>query len=103
MRGDADGSSCARGGRNVGYAMVLVTARYVMAFVLAGTLALLATLPVPRRVHPLALLVGVAIPIGLESIDDRSAGASRSSCRSSARWWPARDPDATHGSCGLSA
>jgi hypothetical protein len=59
----------------LGYAMVLVTARYFMAFVLAGTLVLLATLPVPRRVHPLALLIGVAIPIGLESIDDRSAVA----------------------------
>jgi hypothetical protein len=58
-----------------GYAMVLVTARYVMPFVLAGTLMLLATLPVPRRVHPLALLAGVAIPIGLLSIDDRSAVA----------------------------
>ncbi len=59
----------------LGYAMVLVTARYFMAFALAGTLVLLATLPVPRRVHPLAMLVGVAIPIGLESIDDRSAVA----------------------------
>jgi hypothetical protein len=58
-----------------GYAMVLVTARYVMPFVLAGTLVLLATLPAPRRVHPLALLIGVVIPIGLLSIDDRSAAA----------------------------
>jgi hypothetical protein len=58
-----------------GYAMVLVTARYFMPFVLVGTLVLLATLPVPRRVHPLALFIGVAIPIALESIDDRSAVA----------------------------
>jgi hypothetical protein len=58
-----------------GYAMVLVTARYFMPFVLAGTLVLLAALPVPRRVHPLALLIGVAVPIGLLSIDDRSAVA----------------------------
>ncbi len=58
-----------------GYAMVLVTARYVMPFVLAGTLVLLATLPAPRRLHPLALLIGVVIPIGLLSIDDRSAVA----------------------------
>ena len=58
-----------------GYAMVLVTARYIMPFVLAGTLVLLATLPAPRRAHPLALLIGVAIPIGLLSIDDRSAVA----------------------------
>ncbi len=56
-----------------GYAMVLVTARYFMPFALAGTLVLLATLPAPRRVRPLALLIGVAIPIGLLSIDDRSA------------------------------
>jgi hypothetical protein len=56
-----------------GYAMVLVTARYFMPFVLTGTLVLLATLPAPRRVHPLAVLIGVAIPIGLLSIDDRSA------------------------------
>jgi hypothetical protein len=59
----------------LGYAMVLVTARYVMPFVLAGTLILLAALPAPRRIHPLALLIGVAIPIGLESIDDRSVAA----------------------------
>jgi hypothetical protein len=58
-----------------GYAMVLVTARYIMPFVLGATLVLLATLPAPRRVHPLALLIGVAIPIGLLSIDDRSAAA----------------------------
>ena len=58
-----------------GYAVVLVTARYVMPFVLGGTLVLLATLPAPRRVHPLALLIGVVIPIGLLSIDDRSAVA----------------------------
>jgi hypothetical protein len=58
-----------------GYAMVLVTARYVMPFMLAGTLMLLATLPAPRRLHPFALLIGVVIPIGLLSIDDRSAVA----------------------------
>jgi hypothetical protein len=58
-----------------GYALVLVTARYFMPFALAGTLVLLATLPAPRRVHPLALLIGIAIPIALESIDDRSAVA----------------------------
>lgn len=58
-----------------GYALVLVTARYFMPFALAGALMLLATLPAPRRVHPLALLIGVAIPIALESIDDRSAVA----------------------------
>ncbi len=58
-----------------GYAMVLATARYVMPFVLAGTLVLLASLPAPRRLHPLALLIGVVIPIGLLSIDDRSATA----------------------------
>jgi hypothetical protein len=59
----------------LGYAMVLVTARYFMPFVLAGIVVLLATLPAPRRVHPLALLIGIAIPIVLESIDDRSAVA----------------------------
>lgn len=58
-----------------GYALVLVTARYFMPFVLAGALTLLATLPVPRRIHPLALLIAVAILIGLESLDDRSAVA----------------------------
>ena len=58
-----------------GYALVLVTARYFMPFVVAGVLVLLATLPVPRRIHPLALFIGLAIPIGLESVDDRSAAA----------------------------
>ncbi len=58
-----------------GYALVLVTARYFMPFFLAGTLVLLATLPVSRRANPLALLIGLAIPIGLLSIDDRGAAA----------------------------
>jgi hypothetical protein len=49
------------------YALVLVTARYVMPFVLAGTLALLATIPRPRRMLPLLAMLGVAIPLGLEA------------------------------------
>jgi hypothetical protein len=58
-----------------GYALVLVTARYFMPFVLAGVLVLLATLPAPRRIHPLALLIGISIPLALLSIDDRSVVA----------------------------
>ena len=51
----------------VAYSLVLVTARYVMPFILAGMLTLLATLPLPRRMLPLMAMLGVAIPIGLES------------------------------------
>ena len=51
----------------VAYAIVLVTARYVMPFVLGATLALLATLPRPRRMLPLLAMLGIVIPIGLES------------------------------------
>lgn len=50
------------------YAMVVVTTRYVMPFVLSGTLVLLATIPVARRMLPVTVLVGLAIPIGLEAI-----------------------------------
>ena len=51
----------------VAYSLVLVTARYVMPFLLAGMLTLLATLPRPRRMLPLMAMLGIAIPIGLES------------------------------------
>jgi hypothetical protein len=56
----------------VGYSLVLVTARYVMAFLLAGMLTLLATLPLPRRMLPLLAMLGIAIPIGLESTSNES-------------------------------
>jgi hypothetical protein len=48
------------------YAMVVVTARYIMAFLLAALLMLLATLPRPRRMHPQLVLLGVLGPIVLE-------------------------------------
>jgi hypothetical protein len=51
----------------VAYSLVLVTARYVMPFLLAGMLTLLATLPRPRRMMPLMAMLGIAVPIGLES------------------------------------
>jgi hypothetical protein len=57
------------------YAMVLVTSRYVMPFVLAVTLLLLATLPLARRLMPWAALIGFAIPLGLEALfPDTTAG-----------------------------
>lgn len=58
-----------------GYALVLVTARYIMPFVLGGALILLAAVPLGRRVYPLAAVIGVAIPILLEALDRRSAVA----------------------------
>lgn len=48
------------------YAMVLVTTRYVMPFVLVSTLVLLATLPTARRLVPLHAAIGLAIPVALE-------------------------------------
>jgi len=50
------------------YAMVIVTSRYIMPFVLGATLVLLATLPRPRRMLPMLALVGILIPITLEAI-----------------------------------
>lgn len=58
-----------------GYALVLVTARYIMPFVLGGTLVLLAAVPLGRRIYPLAAVIGVAVPIVLEALDRRSAVA----------------------------
>jgi hypothetical protein len=55
------------------YAMVIVTARYVMPFVLAGTLTLLATLPLPRRINPHWFLLGLAVPIVLEAVQPQTA------------------------------
>jgi hypothetical protein len=57
----------------LGYAMVLVTARYVMAFTLGAILVSLATLPIPRRVHPAWLLVGVIVPVLLLALSPISA------------------------------
>ena len=56
----------------VAYSLVLVTARYVMPFLLAGTLTLLAALPRPRRMIPLYAMIGIAVPIGLESASNGS-------------------------------
>jgi hypothetical protein len=50
------------------YAMVIVTTRYVLAFILAGLLTLLATLPRPRRMLPLLFLFGLLLPVGLEAM-----------------------------------
>lgn len=59
------------------YAMVVVTTRYVMPFVLSGTLVVLATIPIARRMLPALALVGLAIPIGLEGLMPRTvAGLS---------------------------
>jgi hypothetical protein len=52
----------------VAYAMVVVTSRYVMPFILTGTLMLLATTPVARRLRPLHALLGLAVPVALESM-----------------------------------
>jgi hypothetical protein len=54
------------------YALVIVTARYIMGFLLAGTLTLLATLPVARRIRPAWAFVGMAIPLAIEAIQART-------------------------------
>ncbi len=59
------------------YAMVIVTTRYVLAFILAGLLTLLATLPRPRRMLPLLFLFGILLPVGLEALQPQTiAGLS---------------------------
>jgi hypothetical protein len=55
------------------YALVIVTARYIMPFVLAGTLLLLATLSVARRIRPGWALAGIGFPIAIEALQVRSA------------------------------
>jgi len=54
------------------YALVIVTARYIMAFLLAGTLTLLATLPIARRIRPAWVFAGMIIPLAIEAIQDRT-------------------------------
>jgi hypothetical protein len=54
------------------YALVIVTARYIMAFLLAGTLTMLAALPIARRIRPAWALVGMAIPLAIEAIQART-------------------------------
>lgn len=56
----------------IAYSLVIVTARYVMPFVLAGTLTLLATLPRPRRMLPLLAVLGVVVPMGLEAVSNET-------------------------------
>jgi hypothetical protein len=56
----------------VAYAMVVVTARYIMPFELAGTLTLLATLPISRRLRPLMVLIGTMLPVALEAFDPQT-------------------------------
>lgn len=54
------------------YALVIVTARYIMAFLLAGTLTLLATLPIARRIRPAWAFIGIVIPLAIEAIQART-------------------------------
>jgi len=54
------------------YALVIVTARYIMAFLLAGTLTLLATLPIARRIRPGWAFAGMIVPLGIEAIQART-------------------------------
>ena len=51
---------------------MIVTARYVMAFALAGTLTMLATLPRARRVLPLFFFFGLAVPVFLEELQPQT-------------------------------
>jgi hypothetical protein len=45
------------------YTLVILTARYIMPFLLATTLIALATIPVARRLHPKALFLGIVIAV----------------------------------------
>jgi len=56
----------------VAYSLVIVTARYVMPFVLAGMLTLLATLPRPRRMLPLLAVAGAILPVWLEAFSSET-------------------------------
>jgi len=54
------------------YALVLVTARYVMPFVLTASLMILASTPRPRRMLPLLATLGVVVPIGMEAVSSET-------------------------------
>jgi hypothetical protein len=54
------------------YALVIVTARYVMPFVVTGVLVLLALTPRPRRMLPLLALLGVVVPLGMEAASNET-------------------------------
>ncbi len=45
------------------YTLVILTARYIMAFILAVILIALAAVPVARRIHPSALLAGLVVAV----------------------------------------
>lgn len=55
------------------YALVIVTSRYVMPFVLGAMLVLLATLPLARRMLPLMAFLGLVIPVALEALSPETA------------------------------
>jgi hypothetical protein len=59
------------------YAMVLVAARYIMPFIAGGTLLLLASVPLARRISPGLGLLGLLVPIALESLDPATAAGLR--------------------------
>jgi hypothetical protein len=50
------------------YCLVVMTARYIMAFVVAAILVALATLPIARRVLPVFVLIGLVVAIGAQSL-----------------------------------
>lgn len=53
------------------YAAVIMTARYVMAFILVGVIVILATIPVARRLRPTMVLLGMVaslLPLGIDSL-----------------------------------
>ncbi len=57
----------------VAYLMVILTARYVMAFILAGILVVLATVPVARRVRPTLLLLGLVLTMATMAVSPATA------------------------------
>ena len=73
----------------VAYSLVIVTARYVMPFVLAGTAhtARHAAAPAPHASHCTPLL-GVVVPIGLEAMSARTRRTGSPSSPPASRRWP---------------
>ena len=57
----------------IAYALVIVTSRYVMPFVLSASLVLLATLPLARRMLPVMAFLGIVVPVGLEALSPETA------------------------------
>jgi hypothetical protein len=58
----------------LGYCAVILTARYIMAFVVGGIFVTLATVPIARRIRPMPLAVGLLLAVGVLAVSRVTSG-----------------------------